>query len=236
MKKVTLLLISLKIFSVYSQSVKEQIGTSIWLRNGKVFADSTVAYVISYDRQHHRIREWQVYRDTSGIITDTNYVDLDSAGNVLHSYAGKSHYYFEYNIHGSLIRTIAYLKNDTIDFTAIPLYDHKGRLSSYSNGIQTYKYRGRTTFEYIRGKLSRKERRNRNKNIVYGKYINEASTEILRFKRNRNEEVNVYTKKNNGKLVKRTNHIYKDGVEVSQIEEFFKPSYLIETVFKYEYW
>lgn len=231
----------------HGQSVRSQIGTSVWKKDGKVFAGPSVSYIIDYNRQGNKTREWQVSRDTTGNVVDTNYAELDDAGRLIHFYGGKEHWYSEYDSLGAEIKIVACNANDTfvaVDY--LPYYE-KGRLirkMHLYNGqpgavAVTYTYKGHTVIENQSDVTVRTVKYNKLKQQVYVKdavnYNNQKHTSINRYRRDTKGNVLYFTKQKDGKLIKSTKHFFKNGVEQYQVEHFYNPEYIVTTTFTYQY-
>ena len=244
-----LLLIFAYCLTGFGQIVKEQIGTSVWTKDGKVFADSAISYIISFDNQKRKTKEWQVYRDLNGEIKDTNYAFVNIFDKPTHQYGGREHWYTEFDSLGTEIKIIAYRPKDTLVYTYHPEYNDKMKLIrktlTYNGELGyfpiTYTYKGRTTIENQNdGLVITTEKRNKLNQIIYIKTITnfqgDKNTDIIKYKRDSKGNVLLYTKVINGKQFKKTTHYFKNGMEQYQIEQFYNPNYTITTTFKYEFW
>jgi hypothetical protein len=76
-------------FFLFGQNIKKQIGVSVWQKNNKTYIDSTTSYIIYFDEQGRKQKEWQIYLDSKGIITDTNSSILDTNGRMVEFYGSK---------------------------------------------------------------------------------------------------------------------------------------------------
>lgn len=244
-----LTLLILACSSGFGQAIKNQIGISIWERKGKVFADSSVSFVISYDQHQRKTREWQIYRDLKGEITDTNYVDLDSLGRCIHFYGRKEHWYYQFDDFGTIVGLQIFRNNDSSIYVYHPIYNKKGKLvqntttfnNQNTNITSTFRHIGKTVIENQgEGMVIVIEKKNKNKQILYKKTIvnlpKEKYSETIRYKRDSKGNTKRYKKKVDGKLFKKTTHYFVKGVEKYQVEQFFNPDYKIKTSFIYEYW
>ncbi|MFY8069180.1 MAG: hypothetical protein ACOVMG_03700 [Flavobacterium sp.] len=240
------ILLSFNIAS-FSQVLREQIGTSIWQKEQSIYADSTIAYIISYDKQGHKIREFQIYRDTSGKIIDTNIIELDANERVVHFYGNKEHCYYEYDLFGTETKITINRLQDTIVILYEPQYE-KGKLVSKKHiyngkkeiGETTYKYYGDTTVENQSGIVIEKTVYNKMKQKIFimteTNHNEKKSLRIIKYQRDEEGRVINYSQEVDGVVFKRTKHLFVNGLEKSQIEYFFNPNYIITTTFKYEYW
>jgi len=227
---------------------RKQIGTSVWVKKNEVFVDSTISYIISYDKEGHKIQEWQIFLDTSGRIIDTNIVDLDTVGRAIHLYSGKEHWYYEYDSLGTRTKCVAYRLNDTINIIIHPVY-RNGKLiqttmsynnQSFSDTI-VYEYHDSTTIENQGGgEIIETRIRNSLGQTIHSKietnYNDQKSTTIIKYEIDDKGHVVLYSKVIDGNEAKKTTHFFKDGFEQSQFEQYFNPEYSVITLFKYEFW
>lgn len=248
MRKIFTFILIIHSFLAFSQKIKTQIGTSTWMKNDIIFVDKEIDYIKSFDKEQRLEKEWKINRDTSGKIIDTVIVKVDTTDKETYYYGGKEHWYFKYDTLGTLIEITFNRKNNLIVIDYEPTYDKSGKLIKtiqstngvVSNGPPTlYTYKGRTTIkkEYNNLFIQKKDKLNR---IIYSKtetiIAGKKSVTIVKWKRNKNGNVVKYTKLKDGKLIKKTIHNYIDGIEQSQIEEYFNPNYQVVTKFSYEYW
>ncbi len=251
MKQISLLVLFITInFLGFGQVKMDQIGTSVWNKDGNIFADSAISIINSYNQQNKRTKEWQVYRNLNGEITDTNFVDLDEFERPVHFYGGKEHWYTEYDSLGTIIKIVAHRLNDTLIYDYQPFYNHKKQLIKTEftyNGEQNslpilYSYKGDMVIEnQADGMIIIAEKKNKQNKLVYRKTItnlpgSKKSIEIIKYERDAKGNVLLYSKELDGKLVKKTTHFYKNGIEQFQTEKFFNPNYTINTKFKYRYY
>jgi hypothetical protein len=248
MIRLIIFLMVINSITVSGQNVKEQIGTSVWIKDNKIVADSTIALKLSFDKQNRKTREWQLYRDTLGIILDTNYAEVDTAGRVLHFYGGKEHWYWQYDSLGNELESIAYRKEDTLIFNYELSYDKKGRVinrTSKFNGEfysspTNFKYKKHITIQNDNNLVITTTKRNEANQIIsietITDYINHKSVQLITYRFDKEGKLILYTKMKDGNTLKQTSHFYKDQIEEYQIEQFYNPNYKIITYFTYEYY
>lgn len=247
MKEILISVLLLLNMLVYGQSIRKQIGTSVWKKEGIVLAGPFVSYVIDYNKQGNKTREWQVSRDTTGNVVDTNYAELDNAGRLIHFYGGKEHWYSVYDSMDTETKLTAYRTKDSFTIIYNPSYrngkliskvpTYNGQPGQYSI---TYKYKGRTVVESQGGIIVRTVKRNKLEQEIFIKaetnHNNQRTVTITKYRRDAKGNVLYYTKKENGGLTKSTKHFFINGVEQSQIEHFYNPEYIVTTTFTYDFW
>lgn len=249
MKQILIFSILLAFFSVFGQkTVKNQIGTSVWRIGDRVFADNKQDYVISYDKQNHKIREWKVFRDTSGNIIDTTEVEFDINDKETHIYGGKLHTYFYYDNFGNQIGINICQKKDTTKIVYHPIYDNLGRSIQETASFNGIDYKYPITYTYKKNMIIRNEndltivtkKRNKFNQLTFYESItnNEKGKRIetLTYKYDKKGKIRIYVKRIGNKVVKKTTHYYERNKEKYQIEEYYNPDYKVITTFKYEYW
>lgn len=228
-------------FPGHAQQVKKLTGISVWMKNGKVFADSTVAFIITYDKQGRTTSEWQLYRDTAGHITDTNYAEFDSMERAVSFYGNGYTLFYEYNSKGEKVKsTMIPPAGDTMHIYHLdPEMQNPSAGTYYTQLIYTHK--GNTsTEEQADGSYKTTTVRDKHNRVVSVHSVfnidGKRSVEEITYERDKKGRLITYTKSIMGKPVKRTTHYYKNGIEQSQLEEFFGDGYTITTTFTAEFW
>lgn len=237
-------------FFASAQIIKKQIGTSVWIKDGVVFADSTVSVVFTFDRQQRKIQDWQLYRNYQGEITDTNYVVLDTNGHAITAYFSKTHWQYEYDSLGNRRKVTGYGPEDTLIVSFHTKYNKKGHIISETdsqvvNGkvytaVTPYSNKGRKAVRQVDNQYEHITKTNKRGDIIYTQIIRHSNgvknTETSISKVDKKGNWLSYKAMNNKTLLQHTKHYFKKGLEQYQIEEHYHPNYTIITYFTYEYW
>lgn len=245
---ITFLLFIFLSLNNYGQSIKQRVGTSLWLKNNLVFADSTISTIINYDYNGIILNEWYLFRDSLGHIEDTLYIELDSLERIIYgrSFLKKEITLTEYHDRFVKKKSIYFRAKDTIINEYLPIYGTNGKIiksihkynGQFINDTVYYSYQD-NTFTEDNAWYTKTEIYNDKGQIIRAETkikIPPQSTEIKTYDRDQDYNIISFKHQIDGKLVKKTTHYYSNGIEQHMNEEFFDPNYVIKTSFKYLYW
>src|SRR5690606_31361693 len=215
--------------STHGQS-RRQIGTSVWKVGNKIVSKSSIDHILEFDQIGKLKSEQKIFRDLKGTATDTVKAFYDQKGNLIEYYNTESRTtsITEYDSLKTQIKTTVMSLTDTVVQVSNPIYveltDSTKRFKVDYDGIILHKYEKWTadlkpilieTKTEVDNKIKRVER--------------------LTWEYTTNGNVTEFIKMLDDKIVKKTNHIYKDNLETKRVEQYFSPDYTIITTYKHEY-
>ena len=228
------ILILISILNIISASThgqsRKQIGTSVWKVGNKIVSKSSIDHILEFDQRGKLKSEQKIFRDLQGISIDTVKAFYDQKGNLVeyHSTENRTINIAEYDSLKTQIKMTIMSLTDTVVQVSKPLYveltDSTKRFKLDYDGIILYTYEKWTAD----GKPMLLDR----KTEINGEI---KSTETLKWRYEIYGNVTEFIKTFNDKVVKRTNHFYKDNFETKRIEQYFNPDYTIITTYKQEY-
>ena len=249
------LIIILILFSISKHSsgqlIKEKIGTSVVVVDGKIVLDSSITYKMSYDKQGRKVDEWDVFRCFDCSISDTFYTKFDTLGRDLFRYSARykeqkltsTIYYNKLGLDTLKISESENKKLETLTFNAI-----------YKNDIlesdsQICYYQGKYLL-----KLKRQYKILSKKNVIVSTSTKNNLKEIQITKFNKEHKIKfekyikrdlikgdietikiTYKYDNFGNLLvdqrvkneikqNKMNHYYKNNLEYLSLKKYFAPS------------
>jgi hypothetical protein len=223
----------------------------MWLKNGKIISPPSVAWLTDFDRQGKKIKEWQVFRDTTGAVYDTSYVDLDDKEREIHGHSTGEDTYTFYNNRGEVIKTIYIKGKDTIINENIQVYTNDTLVKSKQlvngsdiNSYYEYSYKdGFKIGKMYQGEklyvITEEKRNKANKLLVWSNTLTNTtpySKEKREYQYNTDGTDLSYRQFVDNQLIKTTQYEYKKGLQVLRTEYYYNPTYVVKTTYSYEYW
>ncbi len=235
--------------SSFAQIVKEKIGISIVLVNGKMVLDSSITYKSSYDNMGRQLNEWKVTRCYDCVKTDTFYTQFDTLGQRYFTYTTqfssmRNYIYVYFNKLGLDTLTRIISGKDTSEIYSIkPIYINNILLSDsqifkyqgiiHHKQIRFHKTNSRKNIQklfFIKGEITiRKTKFNKNHKIILYKdikrilYKEDVNVIIYKYKYDQSGNLKIFKNIENGILQIKSFHYTKNRVEDFSNATYYAP-------------
>jgi hypothetical protein len=225
---ILLSILNILTLTTHGQS-RRQIGKSVWKVANEIVSKS-IDHILEFDQNGKLKSEQKIFRDLKGFATDTVKAYYDDKGNLIkyHSTESRTTYITDYDSLKTQIKITTLGLNDTVISISNPIYievtDSSKRFKVDYDGTILNKYEMWTSDMKPLLMETKTEVDNKIKRV-----------EILTWEYTTNGNVTEFIKTLNDKIVKKTNHLYKDNLETKRIEQYFSPDYTIITTYKHEY-
>lgn len=229
---------------VLAQNIKVKIGVSVWNNEHNYVNDSVIIYKGLY-QNNRLVKEWHVFRDSTGATTDTTEIFLESLDRIIHAFYYPSNQHQEYNYadkHALASYTLTTSQNK-FNYEYKTLSSRNDTIIAsliFRNGIcmgDTVKYiYANNSISILSYKQKTIQTYNNNGKLIKWEHLvdsNPPVSEIRMYSLDSLGNEIVFTKWINGKLKKVTDHFYQNGLEIRRVEMFHNPNYTISTYFHY---
>ena len=213
--------------------IKTQIGKSTWVTQEKVISDSNIDHILKYDRNGKLKEEIKIFRDLDGLVTDSVHAFYDEQKNIIRYYSSENQtgYHLKYDSLNTQIKATIISASDTLIQRSTPNYiqiTDSSKVYSINSNSSQYQTKSHVIWNSRKQPIFY-ETKYKSKGMI-------VRTETLRWKIDQHGNTIEFSKQVNADIVKRTNYIFKDGLEIERIEKHYNPNYKVITKYNTEFW
>lgn len=234
-----------------AQDVLRKYGTTVVVVDGKTVTDSMMTYKCEYDREGNMLYEYDFAVDPDANTISDDYRQFNEDGNYKFTHAFQTDTWITYDDHGYPIKHVVVTSGDTSLIFSKNFYSDDGKLNYIVKSIDGYdaslvdsiRYDGDTTFRdsYAGSMLYANEAIVKvNDNVTYSYQIQQGQLGSESYERiyTYDSDWNITASEHyvNGKLFRKVNSEFEDGLEVVRHQVFVQGGYTMLITYDYEFY